>query len=142
MPAMDYNTIRISILNSMKFHENYEKAMKNAFVFVCELYLLWQLIIYGIARVDSLSTTIIGFVLLACTYITLRIYRKNAAELEKHSEIILSSHDNQFDSENIKKFGKVAEKYDIGRRSILAMNIISSLYVLIFSIVTIVGNVY
>ena len=84
MPAMDYNTIRISILNSLKFHEEYDKAMKSTFIFICELYLLWQLIIYGVARSTSLPTSIVGFVLLTCTYVTLRIYRKNAVELEKH----------------------------------------------------------
>lgn len=138
MPAMDYSTIRISILNSLKFHKEYDKAMKSTFIFICELYLLWQLIIYGIARSTSLPTSIVGFVLLTCTYVTLRIYRKNAVELEKHGEIILSSHTNEFDNENLKKFGQVAEKYDIGRKSIFAMNVISSLYVLIFSIATLI----
>jgi len=138
MPAMDYSTIRISILNSLKFHEEYDRAMRSTFIFICELYLLWQLLIYGIARSSSLPTSIVGFVLLTCTYVTLRIYRKNAVELEKHGEIILSYHTNEFDNDNLKKFGKVAEKYDIGRKSIFAMNVISSLYVLIFSIATLI----
>lgn len=138
MPTQQYEGVRTSINTSIKNNERYEECMRNAFIFICELFLLWQLLIYGVAKSSSIPTTIIGIVMLVCTYITLRIYGKTTDELEKHSQILLSTPNSCIDANNLYNFSKAATKCEVGRKSILVMNIVSSLYVLIFSIATLV----
>lgn len=141
MSTKEIESIHAVVSSTLCFHSRYSVTMKNVFRFACELFILWQVVMYGVLSVTNIQTTIfgvIGILLLVCTAISLYIYNANARELEEHSKVIS---DIEFKPrsvlvQNVEKFTKVFEKYKTGRNLIFIMNMTSVCYIVIFAITT------
>lgn len=143
MSMSDFDAVLNTVSTSIKNRKIYDMAMSYVLVFVCEVFMLWQLVVAGFYHSYKISAVgIIGLVLIGCTYISLRIYRRTAAELEKHGEIIVNEKitaDNlPTVKANMKRFNQVAEKYKAGKNTLLIMNIVSTLYITLFTIIAFV----
>lgn len=143
MGATEFNAIRNTISNSIEEQKKYDLAMKYAFIFVCELFFLWQLCVVGFTNSYRISVVgVIGALIVFCTFISLRIYRRTAAEFRKHGNIIVNEEITSINisevKTNIKRFYQAVEKYKAGKTTLLIMNAISMIYIIISIIMTFV----
>lgn len=143
MGVSEFNAIRNTVSNSIENQKKYDMVMKHSFIFVCELFVLWQLCVIGFSDTYKISAVgIIGAILVLCTFISMRVYRQTAAEFRKHGDIITNEEITSFNifevKTNIKRFYKAVEKYKAGRTTLLVMNAVSMIYLVISLIMTFV----
>ena len=141
MPTKDIESIHAVVSSTLSFHDRYSATMKTVFRFACELFILWQVVMYGVLSARSVPTAlsgIIGITLLICTAIALHIYNTNAKELEEHSKIIkdIECKPRSEQVKNVEQFAEVFIKYKNGRNLIFIMNMTTTCYVIVFAVST------
>ena len=117
--------------------ENFGRDMKKFFTVAFELFIIWQFAIYVAVQAYkpvTIVTTIIGLLLMLCTYITLNGYYRNTAEMSSHGQMIQQTRD----LSTVLKFKTVLTRYEACRHTILFMNIITITYVIAFAFITLV----
>lgn len=146
MPTKDIESIHAVVSSTLSFHDRYSVTMKTAFRFSCELFVLWQVVMYGVLSAKDIWTLvfgILGIALIVGTAIALHIYNLNAKDLEDHSKIIsdIECKPKKEQVENIEKFAEVFIKYKIGRNRILIMNVTTTVYIVLFAFVNMLFHI-
>lgn len=146
MPTKDIESIHAVVSSTLSFHDKYSVTMKTVFRFSCELFVLWQVVMYGVLSAKDLWTVlfgVLGVALIVGTAIALHIYNQNAKDLEEHSKVIsdIKRKPKKEQLENIEKFAEVFIKYRISRDRILVMNLATTAYIVLFALANILFHI-
>ena len=116
MPTKDIESIHAVVSSTLSFHDKYSITMKIAFRFSCELFVLGQVVMYGVLSAKDLWTVmfgVLGVALIVGTAIALHIYNQNAKDLEDHSKVI-SDIEHKPKKEQLENIEKFAYNYAVG----------------------------